>query len=421
VDFALLLLLNAVLFIRPAEIIPGLIGLPFYAVTLAACLVLSYASIARHVTSAPLSHQPITACVLGFAASAIASNIARFQITESIETLNMFTNILIYFFLLVSLVNTFKRLDRFLLWLALGAALVNAMAILDFNGNISLLNMNKYKESGRMSASGLFGDPNDMSFLLVQNMLSFLYFATKPGSSPLLRWIWLGPMVFLGYGLTLTQSRGGMLALLAGLGTYLVFRYGRRAIPVGIILLPVLLYVFGGRQVDFDAGEGSAQSRLHLWDTYWELFRTNPLLGIGCNNSLMYTHHVAHNSYIGAFAELGFFGGAMFLGAFAIAIWELWQVRPARVFHADPLLAHMLPFLAGSVTAYIVGMISLSRAYAIPTYNVLGLTVAYLAIVQTNPPVPRTRIDANCLGAIVMLGVVFLVAIRVMLFNYLSY
>lgn len=420
-DFALLLLLNAVLFIRPTEVVPGLIGLPLYAITLTACLILGYPSIVRHATSAPLSRQPITACILGFAACAVASNLARLQVAEAWATCDIFFKIIIYYYLIVGLVTTIERLDRFLMWSAFGAVLVNAMAILDFAGHMSFMNMNPFRDIGRMSASGLFGDPNDMGFLLVQNMLSSLYFATRPEGSPLIRWLWIAPMAFLGYGLTLTQSRGGLIAFLGGLGTCLAFRYGRRALPMGVIVLPAVLYAFSGRQAEFDLGEGSAQSRLHLWDTYWGLFRGNPLLGIGCNNSLQYEHHVAHNSFLGAFAEVGFPGGALFLGAFALALWELWRVRPARVVHTDRRLGRVLPFLAGSVAAYVFGMFSLSRAYVIPTYNVLGLTVAYLALARTDPPVPRARLDAKTLWAFGGLSVAFLIALRLMLIMKLSY
>ena len=56
------------------------------------------------------------------------------------------------------------------------------------------------------------------------------------------RWFWAGPLVLFGHALTLTQSRGGFLAMLTALLTFLAARFGRRAIPLlGVVLPPVFL------------------------------------------------------------------------------------------------------------------------------------------------------------------------------------
>src|SRR6516165_11011518 len=57
--FALFILLNAVLFIRPAEIVPDLLDLPIYEVLILSCVVVSLPAILERVRLSSLAAQPI--------------------------------------------------------------------------------------------------------------------------------------------------------------------------------------------------------------------------------------------------------------------------------------------------------------------------------------------------------------------------
>ena len=56
--FALFLLVNAMLFIRPAEFHPALYGLPIYEVCILACLIVSYPKVAAEASRTSLSEGP---------------------------------------------------------------------------------------------------------------------------------------------------------------------------------------------------------------------------------------------------------------------------------------------------------------------------------------------------------------------------
>src|SRR5438046_1928435 len=75
--FALFLLVNAVLFIRPAELIPELGDLPFYELTIIACLAASSLGVVGQLSPRSLPTQPITVCVVGMLAAIVLSHLAN--------------------------------------------------------------------------------------------------------------------------------------------------------------------------------------------------------------------------------------------------------------------------------------------------------------------------------------------------------
>jgi hypothetical protein len=73
VGFSLFILVNAVLFLRPAEIIPDVVGWPIYEVVILCCLAVSLPDWIRQLAPGALGNQPITVCVLGILAMVIVS------------------------------------------------------------------------------------------------------------------------------------------------------------------------------------------------------------------------------------------------------------------------------------------------------------------------------------------------------------
>src|SRR5438270_5770668 len=72
--FALFLLLNAALFLRPAEIVPALYGLEIYLVVILACLAASFPVVLDQLRPAELERRPITVCVLGLFLAVVLSH-----------------------------------------------------------------------------------------------------------------------------------------------------------------------------------------------------------------------------------------------------------------------------------------------------------------------------------------------------------
>ncbi len=135
---------------------------------------------------------------------------------------------------------------------------------------------------------------------------------------------------------------------MAGLFLLLRTRFGwRMAVLIGAALLPVLFVFFAGRQTDLSTSGGTGQERIQLWSEGLVQFRQSPLFGIGRDRFDQEVGLVAHNSYVHAFAELGFLGGMFFVGAFVLALGSLYRLSADGRHILDPDLRRMHPYRDG--------------------------------------------------------------------------
>ena len=433
-SYFLFLLVTATLFVRPAEIVPAVYGWPIYEYLILACLAVSLPGVLRQLSRKSLSENPITACVLGLWAAVVLSQLSRFWVGGAWQSGFMFFKIVVYYLLLVAVVDSEERLKSFLRWLFLFICVVVVIGLLAWYNVIQIPGMEALqqrmvdRETGaesilpRMRSTGIFNDPNDLAMILVGGVvIGLCLFADQ--ASGVLRPLFLLAAGVFAYAIFLTQSRGGLLALMAALLSLCHARWGwKRAALVAAVALPLLLVAFKGRMTSFGnaMGDDTGQSRVQLWSAGLQLFKQSPLFGIGCGNYADEAGAVAHNSFLHAFTELGFFGGALFLGAFAAALVMLYRLRGLSQFSFDengtvplgrivPLLPYLTALLAGSA----VSMFSLSRNYFVPTYLVLGLATAYVQIACGQTQLLPLRFDAWFLKRLALGGVCFLAAIYI--------
>src|SRR5439155_26897444 len=197
----------------------------------------------------------------------------------------------------------------------------------------------------RLCGSGIFHNPNEFCYPIGMAMMACLFFLGGRRALPL-RAFCLAALLFFGYAITLTHSRGGFIGLLFGVGSFLVARFGwRRAVPFAAVLLPVLFILFAGRQTTIDTSSDTAQGRIQLWNDGLVAFTKNPLFGLGTGLFQQEAGLVAHNSYIQAYSELGFFGGTLFVGAFYLCLWSLHRLGLCQEQIIDPDLRRLRPCL----------------------------------------------------------------------------
>jgi putative inorganic carbon (hco3(-)) transporter len=417
--FFLFLLVNAALFVRPAEIVPALVGWNIYEFLILACLALSIPAVLEQFTPESLELRPITVCVLGVFLAILLSHLTQLNFAKLYENGVLFGKIVVYYVLFVGLVDSPARLRVFLFWMLLFATVTISLAVLQFHGAIKLPNLQQIidnahdkltgKDVGfvRLAGSGIFNDPNELGVLISVAFLLGLYWLFDQRSGAL-RFLWAAPLVFFLYALTLTQSRGAVLALAAGLAVFLTARFGwRTAVLVGAILLPAAALLMAGRMTTISTGEDTAQERIQIWSDGMMLMREAPVFGVGKDGFDESIHHVAHNSYLQCFVELGVFGGMLFLGAFYLAASQLFRMADRRK-HAflDPETARLHPYVFGVVASYAIGMGSLTLSYSLPTYTVLALATVFARTVPMNPPLSATRFDLRLLGRLLAVAVV---------------
>jgi hypothetical protein len=398
-DFFLLVLLTAIMMIRPEEIFTDLTGAHLY---LWASIITAIAAAGklRHLfTADELARRSIAVCVLGFYASLIASAALSGKRDVGQEYCEEFFKVVSYYFLLIAIIDTPDRLRHFLGWLVVLVAGVALVATLHYYEIVNFPLLPKTIVEKRMDpetgeavdvkralASGIFGDPNDLCLILVLGMLCCLYqaSATRAASA---RLFWLLAIVPLFLVLSLTGSRGGMLGLLAGFATIVYAFFGFRiGLPMAAAGALALLAIVGGRASELSGG-GTAHERLSLWgDGLINLFRYPISIPFGLGPGWYQESHglLAHNSFINAYVEVGLLGGGFFLMAFVTALWL--TDRAGQDAPLQPWARTMKPMILGILVAYAAGCFSLSRHLVLPTYLVLGLATAYINLIGEPPP-----------------------------------
>jgi hypothetical protein len=422
VDFFLFLLVNATLFIRPAELIPATAGWPIYNVVIVIALIAAAPQIIKHLSENGLTGCPTTTCVLGMLAFVMLSHLARFDFWYARFNTLEFSKVIAYFLLLMATVNTTKRLFTLLATVVALTLFINALATIDYSGIIDIPTISAVVQGdydqltgqafdvSRMRATGIFHDPNDLSMIIVVSIVICAggLFYRRLGAQ---RYLLMAPIGFLGYALTLTQSRGGLLALLAGCCTFFYARFGMmRAALLGAAAVPILLAGFSGRQINFGAAisGGTGQQRAELWSAALVAFKASPVFGIGEGMFVEHFRNVTHNSFVEAFVELGFFGGITFLGLFGIVGWSLWTLRGVRYQIDHAAVRHFLPYMIALLVAFAVSMMSLSRTYVLPTYLIAGTAAAYERLARPGTSLPPVRMSGKLLAWLCVAGVGFI-------------
>lgn len=158
----------------------------------------------------------------------------------------------------------------------------------------------------RLRGLAFINDPNDFAQLMV-SLIPCMFFLWRKGSTPRNLFAVLVPVGILIFGMYLTHSRGGMLALLAVV--LFAFRKKIGTIPatiiaVGLFALTSVLGWSGGRDVSVEAGSG----RLEAWAEGLDLLKGHPLFGVGFQRFSEYFPITAHNTVVVCAAELGMFG-----------------------------------------------------------------------------------------------------------------
>src|SRR6516165_9523060 len=131
--FFLFLLLTAALFVRPGEISTEWYGWPIYQYLILACFAVSVPSVFAQLFARRLTDQPITLCVFCLLPLIVLSHLGQPTGSEALDHGFAFFKVLIYYLLLVSLVNTPARLQWFLYWLVGCCLALTLVTVLQFH------------------------------------------------------------------------------------------------------------------------------------------------------------------------------------------------------------------------------------------------------------------------------------------------
>ena len=236
----------------------------------------------------------------------------------------------------------------------------------------------------RIKYIGPFSDPNDLALLFVTCVPFCVLLYSK--SQTLGKLFWMSAAGFLAYGVYLTNSRGGLLALLAMIGLWSTRRVGTVATAVGAALLIPTLFA-ATRLAGMSAGEESAAGRVDAWYTALQLFLHHPLTGVGLGLFTEYNFLTAHNSWLLVLAEIGFFGYIAWFSVVGMSMHQMYVVgHRGQPLSPDGALGLSM-FYAG--IGFLVGAFFLSRSYSVMFFLFWGWTAGiYNGARLRDPSIP---------------------------------
>ncbi|HEY7390837.1 MAG TPA: O-antigen ligase family protein [Bryobacteraceae bacterium] len=194
-------------------------------------------------------------------------------------------------------------------------------------------------------------------------------------SSSFTRTVWIVVIGSAIAGIVMTGSRGGSVAMLAGL-LFVFRRNSRNFVPllliaaflVGAIYLVQDRYLSRMETLGHVHEEASAESRLLHASIALKMAKDYPLLGVGFGgfnysalaprymdefNSQL-TNHVAHNSYLQMLVDSGIFAFLLYTGLLVYAI--LWLGRSAaRMREIDPRYEAIPLAIQGALIVFAIG------------------------------------------------------------------
>ena len=400
--FVSLLIYTLIIYLRPQEIFQALERVELVQYAALATLVLAVTT--EPVDVRRLFRRPSVLCLVGFLASVTLSHLSHLYLTAAWESFADFGKTVVLVILIAWVVRTPRR-HYLYIWTLLGATAFLAVqgiqqSITGFNwGGVRILLDSHGIDGARILGWGIFNDPNDLALALVF-MVPFALGALMGGPVPRNPALGASLLALLIYGIYLTSSRGGIMALVVSMAAMAAPRWGAKvAIPLAGVGAAGLILAGIGRLGTPIPGEASAMDRLWLWSEGLQMLKEAPLFGVGKGMFTDFLPQTAHNSVVLALAETGLVGGFFWIATFYFAARDLLNISALR--HAKDAGVRDLAALAGMLLAGMGGFLTaaffLSRTYLVVLYVPVGLAAACaritadrdVALVAEAPPTPR--------------------------------
>jgi O-antigen ligase len=247
---------------------------------------------------------------------------------------------------------------------------------------------------------GSLGEPNFLAAMLLPAFV-FTVFATGWTTNVVQRWL-LGLLgVLFLVSIFLTQSRGGLIALgvaivagvvLGGPRRRMFALFGGLAAAVGLAYYALFASDYALERL---TNPGRGTGRADLWSVATGVIGDNPVVGVGAGNFpvvapqyaaepinlpdarlLVDTPKVAHNTYLGVFAELGVVGLALFALVVLGSLVLLWRAGGVFARRGDVQLELISRAVLVSLVGMLAAFVFLSGEYEKQLWLLLGLAVA---------------------------------------------
>jgi hypothetical protein len=316
---------------------------------------------------------------------ALASGVAYKAVTEN------FIKVALFYSVMVLAVRFFKDIERLALVFAAGGA-AYCLSVM-FTSTMA---------GARVAQVNSSYDPNDFAAYVASCIPIAIYFVgTK--RSWIVRLGALGGIAILMYGLVLSGSRGGMVALTFAMG-FILFSFDATRMPtkIGIAAVGLVTVLSVANEewyarmatlfnADDDYNVTAEVGRTQTWKRGLGYFASRPMTGVGAENfpvaegllnplvqreryGFGVQRNAAHNSYVQVLTELGIPGILLFLTMIYGAFRALGQGISLRVDRTERSLGQAL---RASLVAMLVAAFFLSHAYSAMLYACFALAIGY--------------------------------------------
>lgn len=354
-SFAGLLLFTAVVYFRPQEWVPGLIGfrsIAFWLATLTLAVFLpTQLGLEGTLTARP---REVNFVLLLLAAGFLSVPLAL-EPAEAWGSFLDFAKVVTMFVVMVNVVRTVPRL-RAMFWLAfIVSVALSVKALLDYNSG--RLNPGRDRIEGAI-VGGIFENPNDLALHLVTMIplaLGLLFVAR----APLKKALYAGVAFLMLLGVVVTYSRGGLLGL--GSASFVLMwklkRRSRALVFVGFAVMALAFLALApsgvvSRLGGADGGSADARQALLIRSIFVTI--RHPVLGVGMDNFhiLSLNEKVSHNAYTQVSAEMG----VAALAFYVLFMWSsLRRMRRIEFETAERKKSERVHFMAVALQASLVG------------------------------------------------------------------
>lgn len=257
----------------------------------------------------------------------------------------------------------------------------------------------------------VLGDPNDLALVLMFPVAfaCSLIMTEKIGTyTKLLGWI---SAITLFLAIMATQSRGGLLGMMAIFAVYGYRRIHSKTLFITIaIMLASALFVVAGISDRASGGaaeagiDASAMGRIFAWQAAFGMALHNPLSGVGLNN-FYYNYyyysphwdglnHAVHSTWFGVLAETGFVG----LFAFIFCMFLLIRTSLRCLNRIEKNQKKVSPAIHAAAQAIFAGLLGtivsatfLTQGFTWPIYILTALVVAMAQWCDLHLPATNTK------------------------------
>lgn len=302
---------------------------------------------------------------------------------------NFFAGYFVFAIVLLFVVNKkqlINLLKAIVLW-GFTLALLEIKVILEVGGLVAGI-MGLFLNKNLLSVG--WGKSNYLAaffVVIIPTTISYLLYTQKKFSKFLLTVL----LLFMFFAMTLTLSRGGILALLITLLILIPKVLNRKYfLPIFIVFLIVTLivllnpltYILIDRISTLESSN-SVYTRINFYKDVWNAFLSHPITGVGLGNLGHYSKFIlgpelspsAHNIILGALGELGIIGTIFYLSIFILLTTKIYRNYKAE---KDESLRGLRWCLFSSV---IGGLI---HTLVEPTLEGLQFSIIYWTIVGIN-------------------------------------